>query len=161
MSEGIGDITSNEKGTGARYNSGKADYSLIPISILADSFAEETTSVTALTMLGLYQETQDTEWLMKAFNIFDTDCHGMIKVLEYGSRKYKSWNWLKGQNWSVPLACAVRHLLKIILDGEEVDDESGLHHVYHFKCNVMFLIQYAKSYPEGNDLPPKEYFNAN
>ena len=30
----VGDITSNEKGTGARYNSGKAEYSQIPLHLL-------------------------------------------------------------------------------------------------------------------------------
>ena len=33
----IGDIDSNDKGTGARYNDGKPDYSLIPMHLLADT----------------------------------------------------------------------------------------------------------------------------
>jgi len=33
----IGDINSTEKGTGARYNDGKPDYSLIPMHLLADT----------------------------------------------------------------------------------------------------------------------------
>jgi hypothetical protein len=32
----IGDVNSKEKGTGARYNDGKADYSLIPLCTLED-----------------------------------------------------------------------------------------------------------------------------
>lgn len=165
-SKGIGDITSDAKGTGARYNAGKVDYSLIPLRILADSLfdyehtSESSIYVRAIYLLGLFQENQDSESLWTAFHLFDKDCSGMIQVLEYGKRKYKEWNWLKGQPWSVPLASAVRHMMKIIIDGEECDAESGLKHEWHFKCNVMFLIQYAKSYKEGNDLPPKEYFNA-
>lgn len=34
--QGIGDINSKEKGSGARYNTGKADLSLIPFSTLED-----------------------------------------------------------------------------------------------------------------------------
>ena len=34
--KGIGDINSSEKGTGARYNTGKPDYSLIPLCTLED-----------------------------------------------------------------------------------------------------------------------------
>lgn len=33
----IGDINSTEKGSGARYNDGKPDYSLIPMHLLADT----------------------------------------------------------------------------------------------------------------------------
>lgn len=33
----VGDITSKEKGSGARYNDGKPDYSLIPMHLLADT----------------------------------------------------------------------------------------------------------------------------
>lgn len=33
----IGDINSTEKGSGARYNAGKPDYSLIPMHLLADT----------------------------------------------------------------------------------------------------------------------------
>lgn len=32
----VGDVNSDEKGSGARYNSGKPDYSLIPLSTMAD-----------------------------------------------------------------------------------------------------------------------------
>jgi len=34
--EGIGDVNSKEKGSGARYNVGKPDYSLIPLCTLED-----------------------------------------------------------------------------------------------------------------------------
>lgn len=33
---GVGDVNSTEKGSAARFNAGKPDYSLIPISTLAD-----------------------------------------------------------------------------------------------------------------------------
>jgi len=36
MTEGIGDINSDDKGTGARYNSGKPKLSLIPMVTLYD-----------------------------------------------------------------------------------------------------------------------------
>ena len=34
--KGVGDVTSSEKGSGARYNTGKPDYSLLPLSTLED-----------------------------------------------------------------------------------------------------------------------------
>lgn len=36
MSEGIGDVNSNEKGSGARFNGSKPDYSLIPLVTMED-----------------------------------------------------------------------------------------------------------------------------
>lgn len=37
---GIGDINSTAKGSGARFNTGKPDYSLIPLSLIAESYAD-------------------------------------------------------------------------------------------------------------------------
>lgn len=36
LTNGIGDVTSDAKGSGARFNGGKADYSLIPMSTMED-----------------------------------------------------------------------------------------------------------------------------
>ena len=60
-------------------------------------------------------------------------------------------------NWSIPLACAVRHCMAII-KGEEVDPESNRKHIGHVICNIWMLIHYSKYYTEGNDLPSKELF---
>ena len=116
----IGDITSNEKGTGARYNDNKPDYSLIPMHLLEDT----------------------------------------ARVFMYGSKKYAAWNWCKGMKWSVPYACALRHLFAWFR-GEECDKESGLPHLAHAMCNILMLTLYSKTYKEGNDRPSKEYFDAN
>ena len=116
MSKGIGDVESNEKGSGARYNIGKPDFSLIPLSTLEDE----------------------------------------ARVWEYGKRKYAAWNWAKGMDWSVPYACAMRHL-SAWQSGEDIDTESGQPHLAHVACNIRMLILYSKTYPEGDDRPPKEY----
>jgi hypothetical protein len=75
-------------------------------------------------------------------------------VFAYGKKKYAAWNWAKGMPWSVPLACAARHLIAMAR-GEEIDPESKLPHRGHVFCNIVMLLQYAKTYPAGNDLPPK------
>lgn len=112
---GIGDVNSKEKGSGARYNTGKPDYSLIPISTLEDE----------------------------------------ARVWMYGAHKYAAWNWAKGMAWSVPFACAMRHLAAW-QKGEDVDPESGLPHLAHVMCNIRMLTLYTKTYPEGDDRPPKD-----
>ena len=118
--QGIGDINSDAKGTGARYISGKADLSLIPLSTLEEE----------------------------------------ARVWMYGTKKYKAFNWMKGMPWSVPLACALRHIAAW-QEGEDLDQESGHHHLAHAMCNLRMLMLYSKAYKEGDDRPPKEYFESN
>ena len=113
--KGIGDVNSDAKGSGARYNTGKADLSLIPLVTLEEE----------------------------------------AKVWEYGKAKYAAWNWAKGMNWSVPYACALRHL-SAWQRGEEIDPESGQSHLAHVMCNIRMLMLYSKTYKEGDDRPPKD-----
>jgi hypothetical protein len=114
--QGIGDVNSKAKGSGARYNTGKPDYSLIPLNTLEDE----------------------------------------VRVWMYGKDKYAAFNWMKGMAWSVPFACALRHLTAW-QRGEQLDPESGLPHLAHVMCNIRMLTLYEKTYPEGDDRPPQEF----
>jgi hypothetical protein len=77
------------------------------------------------------------------------------RVWAYGKQKYAAWNWAKGMDWSVPLACALRHLSSW-QRGEDIDAESGQPHLAHVMCNIRMLMLYSKTYPEGDDRPPKD-----
>jgi hypothetical protein len=74
----------------------------------------------------------------------------VAKTLQYGAQKYAEGNWRQGMSWVTVYDCLQRHMLKW-LDGEEVDEESGLPHLYHAACNVAFLIEYAETCPELDD----------
>lgn len=108
----VGDVNSNARGSGARYNQGKADLSLIPLPTLEDE----------------------------------------ARVWMYGEAKYKRFNWMKGMNWSIPMACALRHLAAW-QSGEDMDPESGQPHLAHAMCNLRMLTLYAHTFPEGDDRP--------
>lgn len=82
--------------------------------------------------------------------------HGVVRVLEFGRRKYAEWNWTKGGKWSSPFDCMMRHLIKWWYYGEEDDEESGLGHLEHALCNILFLIHYRDTYMEGDDRPPQD-----
>ena len=81
----------------------------------------------------------DAEWLI-----------GIGEVLKFGARKYSDNNWRGGFKYSRLIAAAFRHLLSII-KGEDIDAESGLPHVDHLACCVMFLSWHLKNKPELDD----------
>jgi hypothetical protein len=157
---GIGDVHSNAKGSGARFNAGKPPYDLVPLRILASSLPAhgftkaQGAALDALMQIGSYQErSEGVDALYGA--LFALGMEGWeecARVFDYGRAKYAAWNWSKGMAWSVPLACAARHLLAIIR-GEAIDPESGHPHRGHVFCNLVMLITFAETYPEGDDLP--------
>lgn len=62
----------------------------------------------------------------------------MVKVLEFGAKKYSEWNWAKGLSWTKTCDSLLRHTYAF-LEGEDNDPESKLEHVGHIMCNAMFL----------------------
>lgn len=63
---------------------------------------------------------------------------GVANVLGFGARKYAAHNWRQGINYSRLIASAYRHL-GAYNSGEDIDPESGLSHLYHLGCCIMFL----------------------
>ena len=61
----------------------------------------------------------------------------MIRVLEYGALKYAPFNWQKPMKRDEVLDSMQRHLAALI-DGNELDNESGLTHIGHIMANAMF-----------------------
>ncbi len=65
---------------------------------------------------------------------------GVARVLTFGSKKYSRDNWKKCKKRDVHLywSAMYRHLEAIRM-GEEIDPETGLKHIYHASCNMMFI----------------------
>jgi hypothetical protein len=79
----------------------------------------------------------------------------IARVLEEGAKKYSEHNWRGGMRWMIPANCVLRHLFAW-LDGEDTDKESGCPHLAHAATNLIFLLQYAKDFPEADDRFKKE-----
>lgn len=63
----------------------------------------------------------------------------VVSVLEYGARKYAEDNWQKVSNPRTRyFDAAMRHLLAW-RGGERLDPESGLPHLAHAACSLLFL----------------------
>ena len=71
-------------------------------------------------------------------------------VLQFGADKYAAHNWRKGFTWSRPLAAAMRHITAFNA-GEDKDPESGLSHLAHAACCIMFLLEFEKTHKELDD----------
>jgi hypothetical protein len=74
----------------------------------------------------------------------------IAKVLTYGARKYDPYNWAKGMPWMRVYGAALRHL-NAFARGEDTDPETGLSHVAHAACNLMFLLEYERFHQELDD----------
>jgi len=66
----------------------------------------------------------------------------VAKVLKFGKEKYDAHNWRGGMNWSRMYDAALRHLTAF-MEGEDIDQESGLHHLAHCGCCILFLLTYC------------------
>lgn len=163
---GVGDVNSDAKGSGARYNTGKLPFELIPLHLVGASYnnfedqleGEPLHASFALKDLGYFQAGGHIGHLYVAMHELGLsswdDC---ARVFDYGRRKYSAHNWAKGMAWSIPIACAARHLLAIIR-GETNDPESGLPHRGHVMCNLVMLLTYTETYKEGDDRPKAGLF---
>lgn len=69
---------------------------------------------------------------------------------EAGGR-YPRNNWRKGLPWSETLDSLMRHA-NAIADGEDIDPEDGLPHIFKVATNAAFLIEYRKTHPEMDNL---------
>lgn len=156
----VGDVNSTARGSGARYNTGKPPMELLPARAIFHFYSgrvgydkEQQGAMACLFDLAMFQESHSIEHLTDALQAWEDPLAEAAFVFDYGRKKYAEWNWAKGMAWSVPFACALRHLCAI-LDGEPVDAESGRKHSGHVTCNVIMLLIFRSSYEEGNDMPP-------
>lgn len=64
---------------------------------------------------------------------------GMGDALGYGEKKYGTNNFRKGIAYSRLADAAIRHLTQF-MDGEDIDKESGNHHLFHCLASVAMLV---------------------
>jgi Domain of unknown function (DUF5664) len=64
------------------------------------------------------------------------------EVLGYGARNYAPNNWRLGMSWEDTYGSLQRHLMAWH-DGEDADPASGLPHLAHALCQLMFLTEFS------------------
>jgi hypothetical protein len=65
----------------------------------------------------------------------------ILKVLAFGQSKYGARNWEQGMAWHRPFGALMRHMWAW-WRGEKADPETGLTHLAHAGCCILFLLSY-------------------
>ncbi len=69
----------------------------------------------------------------------------VTKVLTYGAAKYEPNNWQNVEDAENRYYAALRRHISAYRKGEKVDPESGLPHLAHAACNIMFLMHFEEN----------------
>ena len=67
--------------------------------------------------------------------------NALADILTAGAAKYGEHNWRKGMDWSRVYGAAQRHMLAF-WGGDDIDEESGMPHLWHALTNIAFLVSY-------------------
>lgn len=67
-----------------------------------------------------------------------------------GASKYADHNWRRGYEWSKSYAALMRHATQF-WSGEDIDEETGSHHMAAVAFHALALLEYAKTHPEFDD----------
>lgn len=69
-----------------------------------------------------------------------------------GAQKYADRNWERGIAWSLNYAALMRHVTQW-WGGEDLDPETGSHHLAAVAWHAFALLEYAETHPELDDRP--------
>src|SRR3990167_191438 len=75
---------------------------------------------------------------------------GVVQVLMYGANKYAPHNWRRGMPYTQVYNAMQRHI-HAYMDGIDNDADTGLSHLDHAMCCLMFLKAYSVEFPEHDD----------
>ncbi len=85
---------------------------------------------------GLKYDNDKLRWDLMPFDVLEE----VVRVLEHGSQKYSDDNWKKVDNHRPRyFSACLRHVLAW-WQGEQDDKESGLPHLAHAICCLIFLL---------------------
>ncbi len=94
-----------------------------------------------------------TDWSLLPFEALEE----VVKVMEYGKTKYSAHNWSSGEGfkYSRVFNASMRHLLSF-MRGEDKDPETGLSHIAHCACNILFLLHFIKFKDKYNNCDDRQ-----
>lgn len=102
---------------------------------------QETNTLSVTPAVAVKHDSGKTDWSLMPWEAVEE----INKVLEFGASKYAAHNWTEGEGFRYTrvLSSLFRHLFAWSR-GEDCDPESGLSHLAHAGCNVIFLLYYNR-----------------
>lgn len=94
---------------------------------------------------GIKHDDGKTQWHLLPLEAVE----GAVRVMMHGAKKYSAYNWANGMPYTRVLDAAMRHI-NAIYQGEDKDPDSGLDHVDHALCELIFL-KYYMLHKKGED----------
>jgi len=82
---------------------------------------------------GMKTDNDKLRWDLLPFDVIEE----IVDIMTYGAKKYEPNNWKKVEMWRYK-AALLRHIVAWWL-GEDLDKESGRHHLSHALCNLVFI----------------------
>lgn len=67
-----------------------------------------------------------------------------------GAEKYDDHNWRKGYDWSLSMDALERHW-NLFRQGQDIDEETGSHHLCGVVFHALSLMTFGKEHPEFDD----------
>lgn len=122
-----------------RYNKGKTRYELIPskpLHYLAEVYTK------GAHKYNIYENEKGEKVLGKDIPLEEV---GKYKLIDDASN-----NWRKGMSWLETLGSIQRHI-EAFKSGEHIDPELGTRHLANAAWGLFTLMEYEKSYPQGDD----------
>lgn len=79
------------------------------------------------------------------WDLLPIDCvEDVVKILTFGAKKYSANNWQNVEDGENRYYAALMRHLAASRMGEKTDPESGLSHLSHAMCNIVFLLWLEK-----------------
>lgn len=76
----------------------------------------------------------------------------VVEVLTYGAEKYSPDNWRRVLNYRDRYSAAALRHISAYMRGQELDEETGRHHLAHATCCLLFLLELLQE-SEGSNQP--------
>jgi Domain of unknown function (DUF5664) len=132
---------------GMKFDQGKSASYLVAHDVVIH---DEHTSWSPAFYMARLREWWNRASTLPALALVNEDFEGVVKVLEFGAKKYAARNWEAGIAYHRVFRAADKHYRNI----GTLDAETGLPHLHHFLCCYMFLAAYtARGLHQFDDRP--------
>ena len=83
--------------------------------------------------IGMKFDQEKTDWTLLPWS----EVEDVVKILEFGAKKYARDNWQQIEPKERYIKAAFRHLIAYV-KGEKNDSETGMSHLAHAVCCLLF-----------------------